>query len=175
MKYSKVLKITRMGDPALALPAKEVLDPTAPEVRESIEYMLTTAGDCGNLCGLAAPQVKIPYRIALFSVPKDKGDEIPLTVMINPMWEPASEDIESDWEGCLSIPGLVGSVPRYTHIRYSYQTLQGDVVKAEAKGFHARVVQHECDHLDGTLYVQRMTDLSRISFLEEFRKYIQKI
>lgn len=175
MKVSRILKITRMGDPILAGAAQEVPDPTAPEVRRIVEDMVATAVDFGALAGLAAPQVKIPYRIVLFTVPKDKegGDEIPLTVMINPRWEPLSEEMEEDWEGCLSLPGLIGLVPRYSHIRYSFQTLKGEVKTVEAKGFHARVVQHECDHLDGKLYVQRMTDPSHLAFTEEYLKYIR--
>ena len=110
----------------------------------------------------------------LFLVPKEKGEEIPLTIMINPSWNPLSDEMEEEWEGCLSVPGLVGLVPRYAHIRYSYQTLQGETVTREAHGFHARVVQHECDHLDGMLYLQRMTDNANLAFTEEFMKYHHK-
>jgi peptide deformylase len=175
MRPARILKITRMGDPILSGIAKEVQDPTAPEIHRIIDDMLATAADLGSLAGLAAPQVKIPYRIVLFMVPKEKDaeEEIPLTVMINPQWEPLSDEKAEDWEGCFSIPGLVGLVPRYEHIRYSYQTPQGEVVKRDAHGFHARVVQHECDHLEGKLYVQRMTDMGRLAFAEEYVKYIR--
>ena len=173
MKLTKILKITRMGDPVLATPAKAVIDPKSHETHEIIDCMLATAQDCGNLVGLAAPQVKIPYRISIFFVPEEKGEEVPLTILINPTWEPLSEEMESDWEGCLSVPGLVGYVPRYTHIRYSYLTIRGDTVTVEAKGYHARVVQHECDHLEGKLYLQRMTDMGKLAFVDEHRKYSQ--
>jgi peptide deformylase len=161
-----------MGDPVLAGIAHEVQDPTAPEIHRIIDDMLATAADFGSLAGLAAPQVKIPYRIVLFTVPKEKGEEIPLTVMINPRWEALNDEMAEDWEGCLSAPGLVGRVPRYVNIRYSYQTPKGETIKVEAHGFHARVVQHECDHLDGKLYLQRMADMSHLAFTEEFIKYI---
>jgi peptide deformylase len=172
MRPSRILKITRMGDPVLAGSAKEVQDPTAPEIQRIIEDMVATAMDFGSLAGLAAPQVKIPYRIVLFTVPKEEGKEIPLTIMINPKWEPLSDEMTQDWEGCLSVPGLVGRVQRYTHIRYTYQTPKGDVLNVEANGFHARVVQHECDHLDGKLYLQRMTDMGNLAFTDEYMKYI---
>jgi peptide deformylase len=173
MRPTRILKITRMGDPILAEPAKKVEDPTSPETHRIVEDMVATAIDFGSLAGLAAPQVKIPYRIVLFTVPPEKGEEIPLTVMINPTWEPLSNEMNEDWEGCLSVPGLVGLAPRYTYISYTYQTVKGEVKKVEAKGFHARVVQHECDHLDGKLYLQRMTDMKNLVFVEEFIKYIR--
>jgi peptide deformylase len=91
MKLTKILKITRMGDPVLATPAKAVIDPKSHETHEIIDCMLATAQDCGNLVGLAAPQVKIPYRISIFFVPEEKGEEVPLTILINPTWEPLSE------------------------------------------------------------------------------------
>lgn len=174
MRMPRVLKISRLGSPVLAAAAKEVMDPTAPEVRQIVDDMLATAADCSSLAGLAAPQVSIPYRIVLFMVPREKGEEIPLTVMINPRWEPVSNEMEEDWEGCLSIPGLVGLVPRYVAIHYSYQTIEGTTVKTEARGFHARVVQHECDHLDGKVYLQRMADMKNLVFAEEFVKHRRK-
>ena len=173
MRPSRVLKITRMGDPILAAVAQEVSDPTSPEIHRIVEDMVATAMDFGSLAGLAAPQVKIPYRIVLFTVQGENGEEIPLTIMINPKWEPLSEEMEENWEGCLSLPGLVGRVPRYSHIRYTYQTLKGEVVTVEATGFHARVVQHECDHLDGKLYPQKMKNLSDFAFADEYMKYIR--
>jgi peptide deformylase len=173
METPRTLKIIRMGDPVLTATAKEVQDPKAPEVQKIISDMLETAHDYGNLAGLAAPQVKISYRIVLFYLPKEQSDEMTLTLMINPTWEPCSEDMGADWEGCLSIPGLVGYVPRYTHIRYSYSTPQGELIHTEATGFHARVVQHECDHLDGRLYPQRMSDMSRMAYVEEFRQFLK--
>jgi peptide deformylase len=172
-RVPRILQIARMGDPVLAQAAKEVPDPTDPEIRQIVDDMFATANDFGPLAGLSAPQVKIPYRIVLFCVPKEKGEEIPLTVMINPIWEPVSQEKEGRWEACLSVPGLIGYVPRYTHVRYTYKNLQGEVITGEAKGFHARVVQHECDHLDGKMYTERMTDFSQLVFFDEFDKYIR--
>jgi peptide deformylase len=118
--------------------------------------------------GLAAPQVGVPVRIVLFFVPaaRNGGKEIPLTVMINPVIEPTGPDQAEEWEACLSVPGLTGRVPRWTSIRYGFTDLEGQRHVREARDFHARVVQHECDHLDGVLYPMRMTDMASLGFSE---------
>jgi peptide deformylase len=95
-------------------------------------------------------------------------------VLINPVIEPLSDEMAEDWEGCLSVPGMRGVVPRHTHIRYRALSLSGEVIDREARGFHARVVQHECDHLDGILYPQRMTDLSKLIFNSEERHWMRQ-
>ena len=176
-----ILKIARMGHPVLRQPAQEVADPTAPEIHNLVRDMLETMEDADG-AGLAAPQVHVPLRVVVFHVPPERaaqedeaaedGEEpagVPLTVLVNPVIEALDDDMALDWEGCLSVPGLMGAVPRHTRIRYRADTLDGGRIDRAAEGFHARVVQHECDHLDGILYPQRMTDLSLLMFREEMR------
>lgn len=167
-----ILKIARMGHPALMGKAQPVEDPTDPRIHGLIADMVETMADAPGI-GLAAPQVHVPLRIVVFRVPGERTDDnkdIPLTAMINPVIEPLSDDKEEEWEGCLSVPGMTGMVPRHTHIRYSAQGPDGKTFEREAKGYHARVVQHECDHLDGILYPMRMTDLSTFGFTEEMAR-----
>lgn len=187
-----ILKIAKMGDPVLRARAQEVPDPTQPPIRALIRDMLETMVDAGGV-GLAAPQVHVPLRVVIFHEPPaeseaeeegtepdpagedDPGDEDgdpgPLHVLINPVIEPLTEETELGWEGCLSVPGMRGVVPRFTRIRYSGLGLDGKPVEREAEGFFARVVQHECDHLDGILYPQRMTDLRLLGFTDEFDRH----
>jgi peptide deformylase len=173
-----ILKIVRMGHPVLSRRADEVEDPTAPEIRALVLNMLETLADIDG-AGLAAPQVHVSKRVVLFRVPIERvsGDEndqpMGLSVLVNPVIEPLGEEMERGWEGCLSIPGMMGEVPRYTRIRYSGLDLEGKKVAREASGFHARVVQHECDHLDGILYPMRIDDLTRFGFEAEMRKLAQ--
>ncbi len=191
-----ILKIARMGHLVLKKVAAPVEDPGAPELRRLVEDMLDTLEDAGG-AGLAAPQVHVPLRLVLFHVsagrarredgaqdrredeaeaedgaagdgePAEATEEVPLTVLINPVIEPLGEDMTTGWEACLSIPDLAGRVPRHRAIRYRGLGLDGAEIAREATGFHARVVQHECDHLDGILYPQRMTDLSTLTFTSE--------
>lgn len=169
----QLLKTPKMGDPILSSKAEKIPDPTAPYVRQMVDDIVATI-NFSDYVGVAGPQVSLPYRIVLFWVPKEKGEEIPLTVMINPSWEAASEEMDEEWEGCLSIPDLVGLVPRYTAIKYSYQTLTGETHHVQANGYHARVVQHECDHLDGKLFIHRMKDMDKLCFRDEFMKFYRK-
>ena len=150
-----ILKIARMGNPVLRRRADPVADPAAPAIRTLVEDMLETMEDASG-AGLAAPQVHVPLRVVIFHVPEARaarsGEQpVPLTVLINPEIEPLAEDRAEGWEACLSVPGLVGAVPRFTHIRYRGVGPDGARIEREARGFHARVVQHECDHLDGIL------------------------
>ena len=166
-----IRKIALMGQPVLKEVAKPVDDPGSPEIRRLVADMLETMIDAEGL-GLAAPQVYEPVRLVMFAVPADRfkeGEEgaVPLTVLINPVVEPTDEEMVEGTEACLSLPGLAGSVPRYRHIRYTGMTPDGESVAREASGYHARVVQHECDHLDGILYPMRMDDLSSLSFVSE--------
>ena len=188
-----ILKIARMGHPVLGRPALPVADPAAPAIARLIEDMVDTLVDA-NGAGLAAPQVHVPLRLVLFRVPpgretareesdgeesddgeSDDGenDSAPasalesLTVLINPEIEPIGESMEEDMEACLSLPGLAGMVPRHDRIRYRWTDTEGRTHECEARDFHARVVQHECDHLDGILYPMRMTDLSTLAFTSE--------
>ena len=165
-----------MGHPILRQVAAPVEDPTAPEIQRLLQDMLETLHDADG-AGLAAPQVHVPLRIALVQLPPERLEQegkqgstgVPLTAMINPVIEPLTDETEHGWEACLSVPGLAGYVPRFTHIRYRYQDHEGKLVEREAEGFHARVVQHECDHLDGVLYPMRMDDMSQFGFVQELQ------
>ena len=167
-----VLTIARMGNPILRRRAEEIADPTAGEIRTLIADMIETMHAVDG-AGLAAPQVFVPKRLVIFHVPPERISQEPgaepmgLTILINPAVEPLGDEKEPGWEGCLSVPGLRGVVPRHTHVRYTGLTPEGKRIEREATGFHARVVQHECDHLDGILYPMRMTDLSLLSFTDE--------
>jgi len=169
-----ILKIARMGHPVLRRRAEPVADPTEPKVKRLVRDMLETLADIGGV-GLAAPQVHVSRRVVIFEVPAARSAEgeapgaVPMTVLINPVIEPLADETAMGWEACLSVPGLTGAVPRYTRIRYGGFDLAGQRIEREATGFHARVVQHECDHLDGILYPQRMTDMSLLAFAEELR------
>ncbi len=171
-----ILKIARMGHPVLRRAALPVPDPRADAVRRLVADMTETLADIGG-AGLAAPQVHVPQRILIFRVPAERvtgrPDDGPqeLTTLINPVVEPLGEEMELGWEGCLSVPGLRGAVPRYLRIRYRAVAEDGAPIERIATGFHARVVQHECDHLDGILYPQRMTDLGLLAFTEEGARF----
>jgi peptide deformylase len=171
-----LLKIARMGHPVLRGPAGLVEDPTAPWVRRLVEDMIETMEDAGGT-GIAAPQVHEPYRIVVFRVPEERVTDMrgdgaeDLTVLVNPVVELIGNERALGWEGCLSVPGLRGVVPRHLRIRYRGTSPEGDVVERAVEGFHARVVQHECDHLDGILYPQRMTDHRLLVFLEELQRH----
>jgi peptide deformylase len=171
-----LLKIARMGHPVLVRRAEEVANPASPEVRRLIDDMIETMEDAQGV-GLAAPQVHIGRRIIIFKAPQGRAGEnadpravTELTTLINPVIEKLSDEMEDGLEGCLSIPGLTGVVPRYSHIRYRGLAPDGGVVEREATGFHARVVQHETDHLDGILYTMRMKDLRLLCFTDELRR-----
>ena len=173
-----ILKITRMGHPVLKRRALEIPDPTAREIRNLIEDMHETLDDIQG-AGLAAPQVHVSKRLVIFAAPKERSDDektpetdfAPMTEIINPDWHPVSDDMALGWEGCLSVPGLTGAVPRHTHIRYRGYSPQGRLIDREATGFHARVFQHEFDHLDGILYPMRMNDLSLLVFTKEAKRF----
>ena len=170
-----ILKIARMGHPVLRVRAQEVEDPSSPRVLQLVDDMLETMIDADGT-GLAAPQVHVPLRVAIFQVTAERGedeeDEVPLTVLVNPVIEELETDTTYDWEACLSVPGLTGVVPRSSKIRYRGVTPDGMEIERTAEGFHARVVQHECDHLDGVLFPQRMDDVSLLMFREELRNGI---
>jgi len=174
-----------MGHPVLRGHAAPVPDPSAPEVRVLVEDMIDTMIDA-NGAGIAAPQIFEPWRIVVFQAPPERAPEglegaeafdhtAPLTVLINPEIEILTREREEGWEGCLSVPDLRGIVPRYTHLRYRGYGLDGKLVEREARGFHARVVQHECDHLDGVLYPQRMDDISKLVYESEVPAYIEAL
>jgi peptide deformylase len=169
-----ILKIARMGHPILMCRAKEVDDPDTSENRYMVRDLIETMADARGL-GLAAPQIHISKRVVVFHAPADEhkrsSEELPereLTVLFNPIIEPVSNEIVFGWEGCLSVPDLRGEVPRYAAIRYRGITFDGKKIDRTVHGMHARVVQHECDHLDGILYPMRMTDMSKLVFESEF-------
>lgn len=167
-----ILKIARMGHPVLRRAAEPVPDPTAPEVARLVQDMIETLADVGGV-GLAAPQVHVPWRVVIFHVPAvraDTGAVVPLTVLVNPRIVPLGDDTEAAYESCLSLPGLAGQVDRWKRIRYFGSGLDGAPIERDAEGFHARVLQHECDHLDGVLYPMRMRDMKTFGFAEEIRR-----
>ena len=171
-----LLKIARMGHPVLRARSAEVEDPTAPWVRELVADMIETMEDAGGT-GIAAPQVHAPHRIVVFRVPGERASELPddgeqdLTVLINPVVELVGNERAYGWEGCLSVPGLRGVVPRHLRVHYRGVGVDGETIERAAAGFHARVVQHECDHLDGILYPQQMDDHRLLVFLEELQRH----
>ena len=171
-----LLKIAKMGNPVLRTPAGLVDDPSALWVRRLVEDMVETMEDAGGT-GIAAPQVHQPYRIVVFRVPDERVTEMPgdiaqdLTVLVNPVVELIGEERALGWEGCLSVPELRGVVPRHLRVRYYGTSLAGEVVEREVEGFHARVIQHECDHLDGILYPQRVIDHRLLVFLDELQRH----
>jgi peptide deformylase len=173
-----ILKIARMGHPVLLRRADPVADPTAPEIRRLVADMIETMEDAGG-AGLAAPQVHVSLRLFIFRVPAHRAtgdaDDAPgdTSVLINPTVEPVGEDVRQRWEGCLSIPGLRAAVPRHWRIRYAGVDGEGKPVERQATGFHAGVVQHEYDHLDGILYPMRITDFSLFGFNEELDRLAQ--
>ena len=170
-----ILKIARMGNPVLVRRCDPVPDPGAPEIRRLVADMLETMMDAPGV-GLAAPQVYVPLRLFVFRVPPGRaaeaeGDgEMGATVVINPTLEPLGDEMVLRWEGCLSIPGLRAAVPRHARVRYAGVDTEGNPVGADASGFHAGVVQHEYDHLDGILYPMRMTDFRLFGFTEELAR-----
>lgn len=165
-----ILKIAKMGHPVLRQVAEPVEDPQDPAFLDLLDDMVDTMEDADGT-GLAAPQVHFPLRALVYFVSEGRsgGEEVPLTALINPVIEPLTEEIAYDWEGCLSVPGLLGLVPRATKIHLTGLSAEGEEIDREVEGFHARVLQHECDHLDGVLYPQRMDDLSLLIYREELR------
>jgi peptide deformylase len=170
-----ILKIARMGHPVLLRKCEPVADPGAPEIRRLAADMIETMEDAPGV-GLAAPQVYQPLRLFVFRVPGGRASRDPLdtetatTVLINPTVELIGDERVLGWEGCLSIPDLRAAVPRAARIRYRGVDCDGNVIEREASGFHARVVQHEYDHLDGILYTMRMTDFRYFGFTEELNR-----
>ena len=161
--------ILKMGDPRLLRQAQPVTQFDSPELHTLIADMFDTM-HAANGAGLAAPQIGVDLQLVIFGF-KDNArypdaPAVPPTVLINPQLTPLSEQIEDGWEGCLSVPGLRGMVPRWTHLRYTGFDQFGTAIEREVEGFHARVVQHECDHLAGILYPMRVRDFSRFGYTE---------
>ena len=178
-----ILKIACMGHPMLLRPAEPVTDPTAPDVKALVADMIETMNDAFGR-GLAANQVHVPKRVVVFYPPHDDqdGDEgeseeedvpTPPLALVNPELEVLTDETGDGWEGCLSVPGMRGVVPRYTRVRYRGTTPDGEKIDREVAGFHARVVQHELDHLDGIVYPMRMKNLGLLVFESEVPHLMQ--
>ncbi|UCV27397.1 peptide deformylase [Ferribacterium limneticum] len=164
-----VRKILRMGEPLLFEVAEPVTDFSAPELRRLIEDMFDTMRAAGGV-GIAAPQIGVGLQVVIFGFEKSdrypNAEAVPETVLINPVITPLGEEETPGWEGCLSVPGLRGEVPRYERIRYTGFTPAGEAIDRTVEGFHARVVQHECDHLIGRLFPSRVRDYTRFGFTD---------
>ena len=167
-----ILKIARMGHPILLRQCDPVPDPTAPEIRRLVADMMETMEDAPGV-GLAAPQVFVPLRLFVFRVPADRASAdpnnvgVPNTVIVNPQIEAIGDETGLNWEGCLSIPEMRAVVPRALHIKYRGVDLDGNPVEGLASRFHARVMLHEFDHLNGILYPMRVTDFRFFGFNPE--------
>jgi peptide deformylase len=165
-----VREVLRMGHALLRERAKPVERFATAELRTLVEDMKETMA-AKRGAGLAAPQIGVSWRVVIFGVDRNPrypdAEPVPFTVLVNPKLVVLTREVEEDWEGCLSVPGLRGLVPRYTKLRYAGFDAEGQPIERVADGFHARVVQHECDHLDGILYPQRMTNLASLGFVEE--------
>jgi peptide deformylase len=159
-----------MGDPRLLERSQEVMRFGTPELDALLADMLDTM-EALDGAGLAAPQIGVPLRVVIFGVQRNPrypdAEEVPFTVLINPLIRPLGAQMEEGWEGCLSVPGMRGLVPRHARIAYEGVDPSGSRIEREVGGFHARVVQHECDHLDGVLYPMRIADLRNFGFTEE--------
>lgn len=162
-----VRSVLRMGDPRLLARAQRVSTIPSAEL-DAVVCDLQDTMVAMNGAGLAAPQIGIPWRVVVFGVRANprypRVTDVPSTILINPAIEPLTEEQDEDWEGCLSVPGMRGLVPRYRRIRYRGVTPAGMPIERDVDGFHARVVQHECDHLDGILYPMRIRDLRCFGF-----------
>jgi len=162
-----IREILKMGDPRLLRIASPVPAFDTPELHALVADLFDTM-DAADGAGLAAPQIGVDLQLVIFGFTRNErypeAPPVPLTVLCNPVIEPLADSIEEGWEGCLSVPGLRGVVPRWSRIRYRGFDARGAPIERDAEGFHARVVQHECDHLIGRLYPTRMTDLTRFGF-----------
>ena len=162
-----VRRVLKMGDPLLYRKAEPVKGFNVPELDALIADMFDTMAAL-NGAGLAAPQIGVSQRVAIFSVESNPRypdvEHVPTTVLINPILTPIGDEMEEGWEGCLSVPGLRGLVTRYKNLRYTGFDQHGKPIDRTVSGFHARVVQHECDHLDGILYPMRLRDIRLLGF-----------
>lgn len=161
--------VLKMGDPRLLERAGQVTDFDRANLGSLLDDMLDTMRALGGV-GLAAPQIGVPLQVVIFGFEHSErypdAPPVPYTVLINPTLTPLGDETSEDWEGCLSIPGMRGMVPRYAHLRYQGRDAQGNAIDRTVSGFHARVVQHECDHLQGILYPMRITDMRKFGFSE---------
>jgi peptide deformylase len=165
-----VREVLRMGHPVLREKAKAVESFDSAELHALVADMKDTMA-AQNGAGLAAPQIGVSQRVVIFGVEQNPrypdAEDVPFTILVNPKLTMLTREVEEGWEGCLSVPGMRGVVPRYLKLRYTGFDERGNPIDRVAEGFHARVVQHEVDHLDGILYPMRMTDMSRFGFTKE--------
>ena len=164
-----IREVLRMGDPRLLQRSEEIETFGTPQLQELLRDMRDTMAHL-NGAGLAAPQIGVGLRVVIFGVHANprypNAEEVPDTVLINPVLTPLDTEMEEGWEGCLSVPGMRGLVPRYKRLRYGGFDESGRAFEREVSDFHARVVQHEVDHLDGVLYPMRIRDLAKFGFNE---------
>lgn len=164
-----IREVLRMGDPRLLQRSQEIAHFDAPEIDALLADMRDTMKEYEG-AGLAAPQIGVPLRVVIFGVERNPrypdAEPVPYTEILNPLIVPLSDEMEEGWEGCLSVPGLRGVVSRHARIGYTGFDPKGRKIEREARGFHARVVQHECDHLDGILYPMRVRDFSRFGYTD---------
>jgi peptide deformylase len=164
-----IREVLRMGDPRLLERAQEVERFGTPELAALLADMRDTMAALDG-AGLAAPQIGVPLRVVIFGMEDNPrypdAEPVPYTELVNPVLTPLGEEQEEGWEGCLSVPGFRGVVSRYTRLRYTGFDPQGQRIERECSGFHARVVQHECDHLDGILYPMRIADMRKFGFTD---------
>ncbi|MEJ2794929.1 peptide deformylase [Iodobacter sp. LRB] len=164
-----IRNVIKMGDPLLLEQAAPVEAFGTPELHSLISDLFDTMQATGGV-GIAAPQIGVSLQVVIFGFDVSdrypEAEAVPMTVLINPVLTPLSDEMADGWEGCLSVPGLRGEVPRYTRLRYQGFDAEGQVIDRSVSGFHARVVQHECDHLNGILYPQRIKDLRRFGYTD---------
>jgi peptide deformylase len=164
-----IREVLKMGDPRLLEKSQPVEVFGTAQLRELIADMRDTMAQLSG-AGLAAPQIAVPLRVVIFGLTQNPrypdAEEVPDTVLINPVITPIGEEMEEAWEGCLSVPGMRGVVPRFMRVRYQGFDESGQAIDRSVEGFHARVVQHECDHLDGILYPMRIRDMSKFGYVE---------
>lgn len=164
-----IREVLRMGDARLLQPSQPAEAFGTADLHALIADMRDTMAHLSG-AGLAAPQIGVPLRVVIFGVRANprypEAGEVPETVLVNPVVEPVGPEMMEDWEGCLSVPGLRGMVPRHLRVRYRGFDERGQIIDRTVEGFHARVVQHECDHLDGILYPMRMRDFARFGFVD---------
>ena len=164
-----IREVLRMGDPRLLEKSRAVEAFDTPDLRALVGDMRDTMAHLKG-AGLAAPQIAVPLRVVIFGVVRNPrypdAEEVPDTVLINPVIAPIGDEVEEAWEGCLSVPGMRGVVPRFKRLRYQGFDEAGRPIDRSVEGFHARVVQHECDHLDGILYPMRIRDMSMFGFVD---------
>jgi peptide deformylase len=170
-----ILKVARIGNPIVRAAARDLTpaEIASPEVQKLIDDMVETMHEYDGV-GVAAPQVHVGLRLAVLEVPPSgrSPEGVPLKVLVNPRWEPIGAEVARGFEGCLSVPDLRGIVPRASAVRLNALDRHGKPWSVEARGFFARVIQHECDHLEGRVYLDRMEGLRSLSFLGEFERYV---